>query len=136
MSVKYLYLAAVAAIVGCASSSTSDPPLGRQSPIRTGALTAEEIANTHADINTAYDALSRLRPNWLAPHGAMSSNTNLSNYATVFVDGQLQGDVNALRSIPSYYVAEVHYYDVTQAGARFGVRAGAAGAIEVLMKKP
>jgi hypothetical protein len=94
------------------------------------------MANTHADVNTAYDAVFRLRSNWLAPHGAASTNSNLSNYATVFVDGQAQGDVTALKSIPAYYVAEIRYYDVTQAGARFGVRAGVTGAIEVSMKKP
>lgn len=137
MSVKHLYLLAVAAIVGCASSSgtSDDPPGGRPAPIRTSVLTAEELANAHADVNTAYDAVLRLRPNWLAPRGAMSSSSSMS-YASVFVDGQLQGDVNGLRNIPAYYVAEVRYYDVTQAGARFGVRAGTSGAIEVTMKKP
>ena len=131
MSVKYLYLVGLAAIVGCASSSGA-----HSNPIRSNILTAEEIANTHADINTAYDALSRLRPNWLAPHGAMTSSTAVSNYATVFVDGQLTGDVNSLRNIQAYYVGEMRYYDVTQAGARFGVRAGTTGAIAVSMKTP
>jgi hypothetical protein len=123
---------AVAVIIGCASAGNP----GERPPIRTSVLTAEEIANTHADLNTAYDALARLRPNWLAPHGAMSSNASASPYASVFVDGQLEGDVNALKNIPAYYVAAVSYYDVSQAGARFGVRAGTTGAIEVSMKKP
>jgi hypothetical protein len=131
MSVKYLYLVGLAAIVGCASSSGA-----RSTPMRSNILSGEEITNTHADLNTAYDALSRLRPNWLAPHGAMTSNTTVSNYAAVFVDGQLMGDVNSLRNIPAYYVGEMRYYDVTQAGARFGVRAGTTGAIEVSMKTP
>ena len=131
MLVKLLYPLAVFAVVGCASTSRDPSP-----PIRTSTLTAEEITNTHADQNTAYDAVARLRPNWLAPHGAMTSNAGASNYASVFVDGLLQGDVNALKNIPAYYVADVRYYDVTQAGARFGVRAGTTGAIEVSMKKP
>jgi hypothetical protein len=135
VSVKYLYPLAIAAIIGC-SSNPSDTPGGRPAPIRTNVLTAEEMANTHADVNTAYDAVQRLRSNWLAPHGAASSNSTVSNYASVFVDGQAQGDVNALKGIPAYYVAEIRYYDVTQAGAKFGVRAGTTGAIEVSMKKP
>ena len=133
MSVKYLYLVAVAAIVGCASSSGTP---GRRTSIRSNILTGEEIANTHADLNTAYDALSRLRPNWLAPHGAMTSSSAVSNYATVFVDGQLTGDVNSLRNVQAYYVGEMRYYDASQAGARFGVRAGTTGAIEVILKTP
>ena len=134
MSVKYLYPLAIAAIMGCSSTNTETPG-GKPAPIRTSVLTAEEIANTHADLNTAYDAVARLRSNWLAPHGAASTGGG-SNYASVFVDGQSQGDVNALKGIPAYYVSEIRYYDVTQAGARFGVRAGVSGAIEVSMKKP
>jgi hypothetical protein len=131
MSVKYLYLVGLAAIVGCASSSGAN-----STPMRSNILTAEEIANNHADITTAYDALSRLRPNWLAPRGPASFNAQVSNYASVFVEGQLVGDVTALKDFPAYYVDEIRYYDVTQAGGRFGLRAGTTGAIEVSMKKP
>jgi hypothetical protein len=135
MSVTHLYVVAVAAIFGCASGGSGAP--GTYAARRTaGLLTAEEIASTHADVTTAYDAVARLRPNWLAPHGAMTSNSTASNYSTVFVDGQLQGDITALRNIPGYQVAEIRYYDVTQAGGRFGIRAGTTGAIEVSMKKP
>jgi len=135
MSVKYLYVLAVAVVVGCASTQSADPG-GTGTPRRSDLVTAEEIANAHADINTAYDALARLRPNWLAPRGAMSSNASAGNYAAVFVDGQQTGDINALRNIPAYYVADIRYYDVTQAGARFGIRAGTGGALEVRMKTP
>ncbi len=138
MSGTHLYVVAVAAIFGCASGGSGAPGAPGTSAARRTAshLTAEEIASTHADITTAYDAVARLRPNWLAPHGAMTSNSTVSNYATVFVDGQLQGDINSLRNIPGYQVAEIRYYDVTQAGATFGIRAGTTGAIEVSMKKP
>jgi hypothetical protein len=132
MSVTHLYVVAVVAIFGCASGGSGVSAAHRTA----GLLTAEEIASTHADITTAYDAVARLRPNWLAPHGAMTSNSTVSNYSTVFVDGQLQGDITALKNIPGYQVAEIRYYDVTQAGGIFGVRAGTTGAIEVSMKKP
>ena len=46
------------------------------------------------------------------------------------------GDLNALRNIPAYHVGAAHYYDITQAGARFGIRGGASGVIEVSMMKP
>ena len=135
MSVKCLYLVAVAAVIGCASGKSGDPG-GSATPRRSDLVTAEEIASTHADLNTAYDALARLRPNWLAPHGSMSATATAGNYAVVFVDGQQTGDINALRNIPAYYVADIRYYDVTQAGARFGIRAGTGGALEVRMKTP
>jgi hypothetical protein len=116
---------AVAAIFGCASAA-SDPSATHRSG---SLLTAEEIAGAHADITTAYDAVARLRPNWLAAHGA-------SAYATVFLDGQkyADGDLSSLRTIEAYHIARIRYYDMTQAGARFGLQAGEAGAIEVTTK--
>src|SRR5436309_1074580 len=116
---KYCYLLAAAAVVGCASTGT--PGANR---VNASVLSAAEIAEHHADVNNAYDAVARLRPNWLAPHGPTSSNPRASDYAAVFVDGQFVGDVVALRSIPAYQVGAIRYYDVTQAGARFGIRAG------------
>jgi hypothetical protein len=133
VSRKLFYLAGMLAVVGCAS--TSSRPDG-SAPLRKGSvLTREEMVSAHADVNSLYEAISRLRPNWLAPRGAMSS-TSTANYAQVFVDDQLVGDVNALRNINAYQVGDVRYYDVSQAGARFGIRAGTNGAIEVFMKAP
>ena len=116
---------AVAAILGCAANAPGTSPTHRSDSL----LTAEEIATAHADITTAYDAVGRLRPNWLAAHGP-------SAYARVFVDGQKygDGDLSSLRNIQGYSVASIRYYDMTQSGARFGVQAGDAGAIEVTMK--
>jgi hypothetical protein len=129
MSIKYCYLLAAAAFVGCASTGTQGATRGNAN-----VLSAAEIAEHHADVRTAYDAVARLRPNWLAPHGPVSSAA--SSYPTVFVDGQLVGDFNALRNIPAYHVGAIQYYDVTQAGATFGIRAGGGGAIAVRMASP
>lgn len=131
MSVKNLYLLAAAALLGCATTAT--PHVGVPSG---NTLSAEEISGAHADNLSAYDAVSRLRPNWLVPHGATTMSSNVSNYATVFVDGLEVGDVNALRNIQAYQVGDLRYYNVTEAGAKFGVRAGTTGAIEVVMKGP
>jgi hypothetical protein len=133
MSIKYLYLAAIAAIVGCASTG------GTHASARTGnVLTAEDIAANHADIETAYDAVVRLRPNWLAPHGVTSAQAGGAGTerAAVFVDGQLYGDISSLRNIPAYHVRELRYYNVTEAGARFGIKGGSSGAIDITMNLP
>lgn len=134
MSVKHLYLLAVAALVGCAAAPGT--PGAPATPRKQYLLTSAEIADAHADLNTAYDAVARLRPNWLAPHGAMSSNAEASDYAIVFVDGQQFGLVDSLRNLQAFHVGEIRYYNVAEAGARFGMRAGTAGAIEVTMKSP
>jgi hypothetical protein len=134
MSINRLYLLAVAAVMACASTSTSDSP-STGKPRGSGPLTAEELAAAHADITTAYDAVARLRPNWLVSHGTTSLVPG-SEFAVVFVDGQQYGTLDSLRQIQAYQVGDIRYYDVTQAGARFGLRAGGGGAIEVKMKTP
>jgi hypothetical protein len=134
VSRKLFYLAGMVAVIGCASSPSR--PDGT-TPLRKGnVLTAEEIADAHADVNSAYDAVQRLRPNWLAPRGTMSSSTTGSNYAQVFVNDQFVGDIAALKNINAYQVGDVRYYDPSQAGGRFGIRAGTNGAIEVIMQQP
>jgi hypothetical protein len=134
VSRKLFYLVGMMALIGCASPPSR--PEGTSSPKRGSTLTAEEITNAHADPGSVYDAIARLRPNWLAPRGSMGSTTSGTAYAQVFVDDQLVGDIGALRSINAYQVGEARYYDVSQAGARFGIRAGMNGAIEVIMKAP
>lgn len=133
MSVKYLYLAAALAAVGCGPQPPS-PSTGI--PRSSTVITSDEMAETHADVNSAYDAVARLRPNWLASHGVTSGGASAAatETATVWVDGQEMGGLNALRNIPAYHVASMRYYDVTQAGARFGIRGGSSGVIEVTMK--
>lgn len=135
MSVKYLYLAAVAAALGCASQSTSGSPANGVSQKSANYLPFDEIANAHADATTVYDAVARLRPNWLAAHGVTSStNMNTTEYATVFVDGVLYGDLSTLRNLQAYHVADIRYYDITQSGAKYGIRGGSSGVIDVRTK--
>ncbi len=132
MSRKLFYLVGMMAVIGCAS--TPSRPEGSTALRKGNLLSAEEMASAHADVNSIYDAIARLRPNWLAPRGTMSSVQSGSNYAQVFVDDQLVGDISSLRNINAYQVGDVRYYDPSQAGARFGLRAGTNGAIEVQMK--
>jgi hypothetical protein len=134
MSIKYLYpVAAVAVALGCAPAPSNfdlvDSPTS--APRWAEVLTAEEITNTKAEEATAYDAVSRLRPNWLAAHGVTSFSKKGAEYAIVYMDDQKYGDLNTLKSFKAFQVAEMRYYDVTQAGARFGVAAGNGGVIEV-----
>ncbi len=135
MSVERLYLVAVAAIIACApASGTSGPSHASAVPRRANLLAAEEILAANADVTTAYDALARLRPNWLAVHGVSSFDPRGNDFAIVFVDGQLYGGLSSLRNIPADQVAEFRYYNVTEAGATFGLKGGTGGAIEVRTK--
>jgi len=135
MSAKHLRLVVVAAIIGCshgnaASDTSPTSPVLRRAKV----VTSEEIFSSHADAVTAYEALGRLRPNWLNRHGLSSFNLASDEFAMVFVDGQPLGAIETLRNIPASQVGDMRYYDVTEAGATFGLRAGTGGVIEVRMK--
>ena len=136
MSVKHLYLLAVVAALGCASQNlNSGSPTSGVAQKNGNYLPFDEIASAHADVSTVYDAVARLRPNWLAAHGVTSSNmSNTTEYATVFVDGVLYGDLNTLRNLQAYHVADIRYYDITQSGAKYGIRGGSSGVIDVRTK--
>ena len=130
MSVRHVYVIGVAAILGCAPN-----PAERGIPKTPSTLlTATEIVTARAENGSLYDAIMRTRPNWLAAHGQMSSSPDANPYATVFLDGQQFGSIDALRRIQAFHVASARYYDITQAGARFGIKGGMGGVIEVLTR--
>jgi hypothetical protein len=134
MSVKHVYMVTVAVMIGCAggkNQSAVDPALR---PRNASFLGSTEIITAHADLGTAYDAIARLRPNWLASHGISTFEGRDSELASVFVNGQQYGGLTSLRNIPAYQIADLRYYDVTEAGARYGIKAGTGGAIEIRLK--
>ena len=135
MTITHLYLIAAIAITACApSGGTSDtaPAPRRASTV----LTIEEITAAHADGGTVYDAISRLRPNWLTRGTrAYERLAELETFAVVFLDGRRHGELESLRNIDVNRVAEVRYYSPAEAGGRFGMEGGLTGVIEVSMKK-
>lgn len=130
MSSRLCCLVAVAAIIGCASSGSPTPSSPRMARI----LSADEVFAAKADQGSAYDALARLRPNWLAVHGVSSFDNRDAEYAIVYIDGQHHGSLETLRSIPASDVRSYKYYDVTEAGGTFGLRAGTGGVIALTLK--
>ena len=130
MSVRHLYLAALAAILACA------PPAGTPNTARNSSiLTSEEITKYYADVPSAYDAVERLRPSWLRPRGMQSrSDPDSSAFARVFVDGQPRGRLSALRDIQAYTVSDIEFYNVDRSLAKFGPMGGTGGVIEVRLK--
>ena len=129
MSIRIVYLALLAVVLGCASQAGNSASI--KLPRTANYLTGEEINSAHANEGTAYDAVARLRPNWLVGHGVAAQG---SEFAMVFVDGQQYGPPESLKTIQAYHVTDIRYYDITQAGARFGIRGGTGGVIEVRIK--
>ena len=129
MSIRFVYLIALAGVLGCASGRTESGAI--KLPRTANYLAGEEIIAQHANEGTAYDAIARLRPNWLATKGIATQGPE---YPVVYVDGQQFGPPESLRNIQAYHVSDIRYYDITQAGARFGIRGGTGGVIEVRIR--
>ena len=127
MRIRYVYLIALAAVIGCASAGSGSSGSRRDSNL----ITAEDIAGIPA--TNAYEAVERLRPLFLRSRGKTSINTPNTQYPTVYVDGVRYGDIYSLRNILAPHVHDIRFYNGAEAGARFGLQ-NTAGVIEVKMK--
>jgi hypothetical protein len=132
MTLKHLYMIAVASTLACAPAPGSSTP-GAPAPRSSTVLAAQEIRDANLDIGTAYDAIARLRPSWLT-RGTESYNPPRTEFARVFLNGRLYGELELLRSFDADRIAELRYYSVAEAG-KFGLEGGLAGVIEITTKK-
>jgi hypothetical protein len=132
---KKLYLCALAMVVACASQSGPNAPAGTV-VARTDRNIISDAEIQSIPSANLYDLISKLRPNFLRSRGAvsLSSGTQASEFATVYMDGRPYGDITSLRSIVSTQVSEVRYYDSSNAASRFGTING-NGVIEVIIKQ-
>ena len=99
----------------------------------TGPITAAEIARINAA--SAYDAVKRLRANFLQSRGVGSFvHAARSAYPVVFVDGMEVGTLFELRSIPAQDVLEIRLLSSGEATFRYG-QGYTAGIIHVTTKR-
>jgi hypothetical protein len=116
-------LAALALVIAASCSQTSQTPAGARSS--SNLLTAREIASTPAV--DAYDAVQRLRPNFLRSRSTASTS---NAYPVVYVDGLRKGGVEYLRVIRAAEVAEIRYLSAIDATTRYGMNVE-AGVLDV-----
>ncbi|HXG71675.1 MAG TPA: hypothetical protein VNJ04_13795 [Gemmatimonadaceae bacterium] len=128
-SLRLLLVAGIAGTLGCAAApgTTAGTPTRNREII-----TQEELALSTS--TTLYDAIQSLRPAMVRSRGRMSSTVDESNFPRVYVDGQLYGDIGALRNMSVAQVREVRYSSAAEATTRFGT-GHPAGVIEVMMKR-
>ena len=124
---KNLYLFALAAVVACASGGASPKVV----PPDRNVIAETELATVPT--GNLYEAIERLRPNFLRSRGQMSINSPNGEYALVYMDGRPYGNLGSLRQIVTTQVETVHYYDATSAQQKFGMICG-SGVIDVTTK--
>jgi len=108
----FVIAALIAAVSGCAHSARLDEPRTRNN-----VLTREEIAA--APVGNAYEALDRLRPNFLRPHA--TGGRPATAYPVVFIDGVRRGALDVLRSVAANSIVEIRYLTAADATTRYGL---------------
>ena len=108
-----------------AASCASGGGSGESGPRRNrNVITSEEFTQI-AEVGTVFEAIQRLRPNWLRGRGGSS--------AKVFVDGVQMGDTGVLRNYRVDVIRECRFITSTDATLRFGTGYG-GGVIEVITR--
>jgi hypothetical protein len=103
------------ALAGCAGASSR----GRSDRASRTTLTQEQLAAT-SSLNL-YDAIQKLRPDWLTSRGPTSVSNPAPSVVSVYMNGTMLGKVDYLREMRVLDVSEVRYWDPGQASARFGM---------------
>ncbi|HEX5408572.1 MAG TPA: hypothetical protein VFW89_02250 [Gemmatimonadaceae bacterium] len=128
-------LAAVAIMAACASGGSTSSGSASTSPRRDAyVITAAEIANVGA--TDAYEAVQKLRPNFLRERGQTSLSDPASTNVTpnVYLNDTKMGDISTLRDIPTDNIVTIKYWNDKEAQSRFGV-GNVSGVIQVTTKK-
>jgi hypothetical protein len=151
MTARFLVLAALALATVVTSGEAQSKKVKRDKKL----ITAEEVAE--AGVNTAYDAVQKLRSDWLrqgqrqmtvysraergsdAPRAGQETGSMEDASAgrgvklAVFVDGTEVGGVEELQRIPSNRIEEMRFLSGSDAQQQYGSRY-AAGVIQVRLK--
>jgi len=124
LGARWLMLLLPAAVLAC-----SPPRLGPGEMNNSQLITEDEIVASRA--TTAYEAIQKLRANFLTYRGETSLDKSKSSpYPTVYLDGQEFGPIAILRTIPASQVSTIRLYRAWEATTKYGSR-NMSGVIEV-----
>ena len=118
---------AVAAMFGCASTSGGGGGGGGGGNM----LTNEQLTETGE--TNAYQAVQRLRPQWLRPRGQGSIGGQ--TVVTLFVDGSPRGDASDLNTMQVFNIEDIRYLSASEAAFQFGTIAGNGGTLVVRTRR-
>lgn len=109
-------------ICACGGATNREPPV---SSLARDVITAEEIEAS--GVANAYDAIRKLRGNFLSYRGRTSLNGTSSPDPFVYVDDQAYGPISSLRTIPAIQVETIRLYRTWEAQTKYG--AGLMGGV-------
>jgi hypothetical protein len=109
-----LLLLSAGLLAGCASARGHARTTESRSK-----LTRAELAATNA--SNLYDAIAKLRPEWLTSRGPTSMTNASPTLADVYMNGTMLGGIDYLRQVSVLEVSEVRFWEAGAASARFGL---------------
>ena len=113
-------------LLGCAAPHR---PLGTYD---SNLITEDEIVASHAA--NAYEAIHKLRANFLSNRGKLTFYDEASPMPTVYVDEQRYGDISLLATIPAEVIATIRLYRAWDATTRYGTN-NMAGVIAITTRQ-
>jgi hypothetical protein len=116
---------AILVLLACGSSGAGP---GRGSA---NVITRSELSTL--DLSTAYDAVQRLRPQFLRGRGSTSIRDPNPVLPIVYIAGVKQGGPEALHRVRVSEVEEIRYINASDATTRYGT-GHTGGAIEVVLR--
>src|SRR6266487_3206950 len=116
-SMRLLALAVGALVAGA--------PLGAQQQRQKNVLTAEEIYHWKANMSTAYDVVSMMRPHWLKVRELSKlpgrrDEPFQGTPVNVYLNDQNMGSAEFLKTIPLENVLEMRWLSANETASRFG----------------
>jgi len=111
----FVFTLATTAASACAGANTQ----ATSQPSSRNRLTREQLAS--ANTANLYDAISKVRPEWLSSRGPTSVTNSTPTSVDVFMNGSMLGKAEFLKEIGVIDVTEVRYWDAASASARFGM---------------
>jgi hypothetical protein len=112
-----------------ASGCVSARPQGPEGSSGGNRLTRTQLSSASSD--NLYDAINKLRPEWLSSRGPTSVTDATPTSVSVFMNGNMLGKGDILKQVSLLDVTEVRYWEASQASARFGM-GHPRGVIEII----
>jgi hypothetical protein len=109
-------------IIGAASVLflTACVPAGQNNQAEYNASVISEAEIDASGGTTAYEVIKKVRANFLSYRGETTIHMSSPTSPMVFVDGQLFGDINALKQLMAPQIAEIRLYRSWEATTKFG----------------
>ena len=126
---RYVVATIAIASAGCSSTGVQRTAGGpRHAP---NAITDAEISAAQG-IVSVYDAIQRLRPQWITSSRARNMGTQ--DQLIVYLDTNRYGSIESLRQFPIGGVTDIKYLNAAEATNRFGT-GHSGGAIVIMMSR-